>query len=523
MIPRWLAPAWLTFVALLMLALGAPLAQAADPTYTTVAGLSAGLVTDPTIDRATPRRVLRTFLDAARDGKFELASHCLDLRGVADPNAGPELAEELSYVLYRHPPIDLAKVSDEPNAHDGELSVETFNVGDQEIPLALTRVKFDDGVARWVIGRATVRHIPDIAATVRSSPWEAKLPAALRTPVVFGNAPWQWLGILVSLFLAYVIGRIGAAIFTRIGMRFAKSSFTLVDDLLVQASRRPMRTIIASIAFGVLVYALQVSLVVAKLLGHVAYTGFILGVAWLLLAGFGMVARLISPAHALADDVTPDRAGDRTRRALLQRVASAGIVGVTVALLLLQFDVVRHVGLSLLASAGIAGVVLGLAAQKSLSGLIAGIQLSITQPIRLGDVVFLDGESGVVQDIFLTYAVVRYWDDRCAVVPLSRFIDQSFQNWTLLRPDLRAVVVLHVKFTAPVELLRTKLREICEANAKWDKRECILQVSDSDMYGMMLRAAVSARTPVEAWDLRCAVREGLITYLATIDGGAHLG
>jgi len=522
MTPRWFVRTCVALLAVLVLVTSAP-ASAADPPYTTNAAPSSGLVADATIDRATPRRVLRSFLDASRDGHFEIASHCLDLRGIADPTTGPELAEELSYVLYRRPTIDLTKVSDEPGAHDAEVSVDTFTVGDQEVPLTLTRVKFDDGVARWVIARKTVRRIPEIAATVRASPWEQRFPAALRTPVVFGNAPWQWLGILISVFLAYLIGRIGAAVVTRIGARFAKSSFTLVDDVLVTASRRPLRTILASIAFGVLVYALQVSLAVAKLLGHFAYTGFILGVAWLLLAGFGMVARLISPVHSLADDVAPDLAGERTRRALLQRVASAGIVGVTVALLLLQFDVVRHVGLSLLASAGIAGVVLGLAAQKSLAGLIAGIQLSITQPIRLGDVVFLDGESGVVQDIFLTYAVVRYWDDRCAVVPLSRFIDQSFQNWTLLRPELHAVVLMHVKFTAPVELLRTKLRELCEASPKWDKRECVLQVSDSDMYGMFLRATVSARTPTEWWDLRCAVREGLITYLATIDGGVHLG
>jgi hypothetical protein len=221
--------------------------------------------------------------------------------------------------------------------------------------------------------------------------------------------------------------------------------------------------------------------------------------------------------------VAPDRAGDRTRRALLQRVASAGIVGVTVALLLLQFDVVRHVGLSLLASAGIAGVVVGLAAQKSLAGLIAGIQLSITQPIRLGDVIFIEGESGVVQDIFLTYAVVRFWDDRCVVVPLARFLEQPFQNWTLLRHELNAAALIHMKCTAPVGLLRTKLRELCEGHPKWDQRRCELQVSDSDMYGMVLRATVSVRNPADAWEVKCFVREGLIAYLATIDAGAHLG
>lgn len=498
------------------------LAHTRDPVTHAVAGLS-GLAGAAMVDRATPRRALQSFLAEAREGDFTAAAQCLDLRDHRDAARGPELAEELSYVLYRRPAIDLAQVPDDANAHDGQVTVDTFTVGDQDVPLTLSRVRFDDGVERWVIARATVRRIPDIAATVRTLPWEPKLPRPLRTPVILGNAPWQWLGIVLSLFVAYLAGRVAAAIATRVAASFARRTTTLIDDILVETARRPLRTIFASVIFAGLIYGLQVSLGVAKVLGHLGYTGFIIGLAWLLLAGFNMVARLISPPREVNEEVQPDRAGDRTRRALLQRVASAGIVGVTVALLLLQFDVVRHVGLSLLASAGIAGVVLGFAAQKSLAGLIAGIQLSITQPIRLGDVIFIEGETGVVQDIFLTYAVVRFWDDRCVVVPLSRFLEQPFQNWTLLRHELTGVVQLHVKFTAPVERLRTKLLELCEANPKWDHRRCELQVGDSDMYGMILRVMVSARNPADSWDMRCYVREGLIEYLKTIDGGAHLG
>jgi len=495
-----------------------------DPTtHPAPAAPSPGLAVDATIDRATPRRALVSFLDAARAGDFAAAAHCFDLRGHTDANNGPELAEELSYVLYRRSAIDLSQVPDEPAAHDGQVTVDTFTVGDQEVPLLLVRVKFDDGIQRWVFSRATVRRIPDIAATVRTSQWEQRMPRALRTPVVFGNAPWQWLGILLALAAAYAIGRLVAAVFARVGGRFARRTTTLIDDMLVLAAKRPLGTIVASSVFGGLVYALQVSLAVGKILQHLAYTGFVVGFAWLLLAAFGQIARAISPEASAGEFVPPDRAGERTRRALLQRIASAAIIGVTVALLLLQFDVVRHVGLSLLASAGIAGVVLGLAAQKSLSGLIAGIQLSITQPIRLGDTIFIEGEIGIVQDIFLTYAVIRFWDDRCVVVPLSRFLDQPFQNWTLLTHDLTAVVLLHVKFTAPVDRLRERARELCEAHPKWDKRRCDIQVGDSDMYGMIVRVMISSRSPSDAWELKCSVREGLIVFLQTLDGGVHLG
>jgi len=510
-------------VALLALCALAPRARAADPVPHVVTTLSPLAAAETAIDRATPRRALQSFLDAARDGDFAAAARCLDLRGHPDPTRGPELAEELSYVLYRRAPIDLAQVPDEPGAHDGQVSVDTFTVGDQEVPLALTRVKLEDGVSRWLISRATVRRIPDIAATLHASAWEQRVPRRLRGPVIVGNAPWQWLGIVVSLVLAYVLGRSGAALSARIGRSFAKRTTTLVDDLLVEAAERPLRTIFTSLLFGALVQALQVSLEVQKGLRHVAYTGFILGVAWLLLAVFSMITRFMAVPHGAEGGVKLDSAGDRTRRALLQRVASAAIVGVAIALLLLQFDVVRHVGLSLLASAGIAGVVVGLAAQKSLAGLIAGIQLSITQPIRLGDTVFLDGEAGTVQDIYLTYAVVRFWDDRCVVVPIARFLDQPFQNWTLLRQELRGVVLMHVKFTAPVAALREKVRALCEASPLWDKHVCELQVGDSDMFGMVLRIAVSARTPADIWNLKCLVREGLFEHLRTFDGGVHLG
>ena len=349
------------------------------------------------------------------------------------------------------------------------------------------------------------------------------MPRALRGPVIVGNAPWQWLGIVLALLLAYAIGRAAAAACVRIARSFARRTITQLDDLLVEAGRRPLRTIFGSVLFGGLVQALQVSLVVARVLRHVAYTGFILGVAWLLLAASGIVATRISAAHTPGAELQPDTAGARTRRAILQRVASVVIVCVAVALMLLQFDVVRHVGLSLLASAGIASVVVGLAAQKSLAGVIAGIQLSITQPIRLGDNVFIEGQDGIVQDIFLTYVVVRLWDGRSVVVPVSRFLDQPFQNWTLLRRDLTGFTLIHTSFTAPVDRLRARVRELCEANPKWDGRRCDVQVDEPTDFALILRVTLTARTPVDLWDLKCSVREGIYEYLRTHYPAAHAG
>jgi small-conductance mechanosensitive channel len=506
---------WLFLVTLVLTFTLATTAWASDP--------FAHAVGDSTIDRTTPRRALVSFLDATRAGDFTAAAHCFDMRGSADAKDGPELAEELSYVLYRRAAIDLDKVPDDPAAHDGQVTVDTFTVGEQEVPLLLVRVKFEDGISRWVFSRTTVRRIPDIAATVRGALWEQRLPRVLRRPVIFGNAPWQWIGILLFSLLAFALGKATAFVVGRLAAPVARHLPAGVDGPVIAAAERPIAMAMTATLVAASGHLLQASQGVTRVLDHLGYTGLVVGLSWLLLVVVDGVALAISEPADAGNGVASDQAGARTRRALLERVASAAIVAITLSILLLQFDIVRHVGVSLLASAGIAGVVLGFAAQKSLAGIIAGIQLSITQPIRLGDTIFIEGEEGLVQDIFLTYAVIRFWDDRSLVVPLARFLDQPFQNRTLLTRDLGAVVLLHVKFTAPIGPMREKARAICDAHPKWDKRRCELQIGDSDMYGMVVRVRISARTPADSWDLRCAVREGLIEFLRTLDGGVHLG
>jgi small-conductance mechanosensitive channel len=493
--------------------LTAPLALAADPTGHGAAAASGRPAAESTLDRSTPRKALQSFLASARDGDFSTAARCLDLRGASETAQGPELAEQLSYVMYRRPPIDLASVPDDPTAHDGQVIVDTLPAGEQEVPLTLARVKADDGTWHWLVAHGTVRHIPDVAAALHPSSWVAHVPKVLCGPVVFGNAPWQWLGMIVGLLAAYTVGRLAAALLVRIATPFVRRTATTLDDTIVEAARRPLRTILASVLFGALVDELEVSLTVTRALHHAAYTGVIVGVAWLSLATFALLASGAAAPRG-AGELHPDTAGDRTRRALLRRVASAAVVGVAAALVLLQFDVVRHVGLSLLASAGIASVVVGLAAQKSLAGVIAGIQLSISQPVRLGDTVFIEGEVGTVQDIYLTYAVIRLIDDRCVVVPVSRFLDHPFQNWTLLQHDFFAFTTLYVDFKTPVGALRERARALCQANPMWDGKRCEVHVSDSTNMGLVLRVAVSARSPRDLWELQCAVREGLYEHLA---------
>jgi small-conductance mechanosensitive channel len=174
---------------------------------------------------------------------------------------------------------------------------------------------------------------------------------------------------------------------------------------------------------------------------------------------------------------------------------------------------VRQYGVSLFASAGIAGIVAGLAARPVLSNLFAGVQLAMTQPIRIDDAVIVENEWGWIEEITATYVVVRLWDWRRLVVPLTYFIEKPFQNWTREGSALIGSVYLYLDYAAPIAAIRAKLKDIAEHSALWDGKVVNLQVSDAKEHTIEVRALVSARSAPAAWDLRCEVREKLIGFL----------
>lgn len=209
-----------------------------------------------------------------------------------------------------------------------------------------------------------------------------------------------------------------------------------------------------------------------------------------------------------------------TQLSILKRVATLLVLVVTFAAALMTFDGVRQYGVSLLASAGAAGIVVGFALQPLLRNLVAGIQLAITQPIRIDDAVIVENEWGNVEEISSTYVVVRLWDWRRMVLPLTYFIETPFQNWTRESSSLLGTVIIHVDYSAPVAAMRRKLEEIAAASALWDRRVAGLQVLELRQDTMEIRMLVSATSAGRAFDLRCEVREKLIAWLQAEYPGA---
>jgi small-conductance mechanosensitive channel len=202
-----------------------------------------------------------------------------------------------------------------------------------------------------------------------------------------------------------------------------------------------------------------------------------------------------------------------TQLQFIKKVA-VGIIGfVAVGLVLMSFETVRRLGTGLLTSAGIASVIVGFAAQRSISNLLAGFQIAFTQPIRIDDVLVVEGEWGRVEEITFTYVVLNIWDERRLVLPLNYFIEKPFQNWTRSSAQLTGTVFVYADYTAPIEALRAELQRALAAHPLWDQRVCVLQVTDTKDRVLELRALVSAANASALWDLRCAVREQLVTYL----------
>jgi len=184
------------------------------------------------------------------------------------------------------------------------------------------------------------------------------------------------------------------------------------------------------------------------------------------------------------------------------------------AMALMTFPGARQVGASLLASAGVLGIVGGLAARPVFSNLISGLQIALAQPIRLDDVLIVNGEWGRVEEISGTYVVLKIWDERRLIIPLQWFIENPFENWTRTGSNILGTVFLYLDYTAPLDAIRSEAKRIVEAAPEWDQRVFVVQVTDATDRAMQVRILMSSANSGKAFDLRCRVREGVLTFLA---------
>ncbi|PWC36118.1 mechanosensitive ion channel domain-containing protein [Azospirillum sp. TSO35-2] len=270
-----------------------------------------------------------------------------------------------------------------------------------------------------------------------------------------------------------------------------------------------------AVAFAVLLAAVPALPLPATAMEMVARA---VGMCFIGALGWTIAAKVGAVFDAYLHRSGPNESGSewrrrRTKLTVFRRLALLTIMALTVGFMLMTVPLVRTIGISLFASAGVAGIVLGIAARPTIANLIAGIQIALTQPIRIGDSVVVEGEWGNVDEITSTYVVVRIWDDRRLIVPLGYFLEKPFQNWTRDAPNILGSVMLYVDYSVPIPALRDHLRAVLDSTSLWDKRVWNLQVTDLKERTMELRALVSAPDAGTAWDLRCLVREEMIRFL----------
>lgn len=239
----------------------------------------------------------------------------------------------------------------------------------------------------------------------------------------------------------------------------------------------------------------------------------ILAVSWLILRIIHVVRDLILSRHDISVKDNLQARQIYTQIRVIERILTVVVIIFAFSFMLMSFPRVRQMGVSLLASAGVIGIILGFAAQKTLGNIIAGIQIAIAQPIRLDDVVIVENEWGWIEEINLIYVVVRIWDLRRLVLPISYFIENPFQNWTRTSADILGYVFIYADYTVPVKEVRSELTRILENSSYWDKKVNVLEVTNANERTVELRALMSAIDSPTAWNLRCQVREKLLDFL----------
>lgn len=291
--------------------------------------------------------------------------------------------------------------------------------------------------------------------------------------------------------------------------RLATGSESKVDDVVVRALRKPTRWAIVALGLAV---AARESLALAAVWQKLA--GFVMPalIGWIALAGLNAFVRASTIEAELAPGDSKARRR-RTRLAIFARIGAFVIVFLTVGLMLLAIPGVRDLGLTLMASAGLAGLAVGAAAQPALKSLIAGLQMALTEPINIGDQVEVDGQSGRVEDIKTTYVVLRTWDERRAIVPTAKFLEETFVNWTRGGSELTGAVVLHLDPLAEIAPLRAEFERQVAAHPLWDRRSARLHVTDAAPGSIELRMAMSAHDSGALFELRAAIREGMLAWI----------
>lgn len=321
---------------------------------------------------------------------------------------------------------------------------------------------------------------------------------------------WQGLGTLVGI--TWLLVRIGVTTDTAL-RKIAARRDNDWSEILIPFAGRAVRWVLPLIAILLGAPALAVSSRTEAIVKDATSILLIATLAYIGLQLIHVGTSLILQKQQLSVSDNRRARAIYTQVTMLRKIVTSIVALIAIASMLMVFESVRHFGTAIIASAGVAGIIVGFAAQKSIATLLAGIQIALTQPIRIDDVVIVEGEWGRIEEITLTYVVVCIWDWRRLVLPISYFIEKPFQNWTRTSAEVIGSVFLYVDYNVPLAPLRAELQRVLESSQLWDRKVSALQVTDTKQHTMEIRVIVSSRDAGQSFDLRCDVREKLLNFL----------
>lgn len=376
----------------------------------------------------------------------------------------------------------------------------------QTTPAAVQPADADPVANRGVDRTPGIETTPEPVETPDTHVWAPEwLPQGIDLGEVLTAAGLLAFGVLIAVVIHFVLFGVLKRLVRRPGP---------IDAEAVASVRKPVFLLLLVAGVHLVSPSLDPLFGPATpIVRHALTIVLIVATVWLLIRVLDVMIRMVLGRYDTSSADNLQARQVHTQVVVVRRVVTITLVILAAGAILMTFPAAKQIGTSILASAGIAGIAVGLAARPVIENLLAGLQIAFTQPLRLDDVVIMDGEWGRIEEITSTFVVVRIWDQRRLIVPLSKVISESFQNWTRQSADILGTVFVYVDYTVPVEPIRAWLKDYVGKHPKWDQRVCVLQVTDITERTVQLRALVSASDAGNAFDLRCDVREAMMAYI----------
>ncbi|MEM8530956.1 MAG: mechanosensitive ion channel domain-containing protein [Chloroflexota bacterium] len=487
----------------------------------------------------TPQATVERFIADCETNNCQGAGATLNLNLIAPENqaqSAPDLAHKLHYVMRQQLAINWGSLPDRPdgqvdstNTNDPlagqpqrSILLGTITLDRRDIDIRLQRVRVGDTPPIWVFSSQTVENIEPLYARYGPGWLDQRMPEWATVRVLGQVVLWEWMALLLLLIVSGVVG-----IIVRRLIRFSFSRVRLAWLRELGSTLALPAAFVVSLTLFYLAVQFLLSLTgpVNRFINPALFIAVIASVTWLGTRGITWVSEYVGVRYANnleSDDETQSRK-------LLTYISVARRVLILIALLvgagvaLSQFASLRVVGSSLLASAAVMSVIIGIAAQAVLGNILAGLQVAITQPVRIGDNVYFEDQWGYIEQITYTYITIRTWDERRVIVPLKYFITHPVENWSRTSSHLIKPIHLYLDYRTDVEQIRQKFDELLRKSDEWDEEiEPSVQVTNVSEEAIEVRALCSAKDPSTAWNLHCRLREELVAFVRDLEDGRYL-